>query len=250
MAQADQVQPLDVNPPSGILNDAGPAGLEVSVPGGPPTGEAQNPPVFVDDAENDTDIVSDTDATSGSDGAEDAISASASADGSQGVQLAQAAPVPSGRAAVAAEGAEGRVEYTNRDRSRDVYEGGSRPWRTRNPGSIMYGPFARRHGAIGVHTVPGEIDMAIFPDKETGTRAQRALLAGPTYQVMTLDEAIAQYSKTNVPDYQAFVRRALNLSGTTSMRELTPAQLDQLVTAMQRFENTRSGTMHQIPPPE
>ena len=92
--------------------------------------------------------------------------------------------------------------------------------------------------------------MAIFPDRETGTRAQRSLLAGPTYQVMTLDEAIAHYSKTNVANYQAFVRQALNLPGTTSMRELTPAQLDQLVNAMQRFENTRPGTVHQIPPPE
>ena len=89
----------------------------------------------------------------------------------------------------------------------------------------------------------------MFPNTETGTRAQRALLLTPKYQARTINGVIERYSKDNIADYQKFVTKALNLPGTTLMRHLSSEQLDQLVTAMQRFERSRPGTVREIPAP-
>jgi hypothetical protein len=160
------------------------------------------------------------------------------------------------RQAMRADGRGDVVGYTNLDGSRTEYDGGTRAWRTRNPGAITYSPFIRDHGAIGIHTVPPLKDgtklpdFAIFPDMETGRRAQRALLKTSKYQAKTIDDVIKEYSRTDVASYQKFVRETLKLSGTTPMRNLTSEQFDQLLKAMQRFEDTRPGTVREIPAPQ
>jgi hypothetical protein len=254
-AQATADQPDGINALAGILNDADPDGLEGSVQGWPPTGEVQEPPDRLADAGNDTGLARNADATSGSDAGEDTISPNASADEPHGAQLAQAAPATTGRDAISATGADASVEYTNRDGTKTVYERGDRAWRTRNPGAIQYGDFARDHGAIGVHTVAPFSDgtklpdLAIFPDVETGRRAQRALLKGQKYQELTIDGVIERYSKTDRERYKEFVREALKLPGTTPMRDLTPEQFDQFLKTIQRFERSLPGTVREIPAP-
>jgi hypothetical protein len=46
-------------------------------------------------------------------------------------------------------------------------------WRNNNPGNLVKGPFARRHGAIA-----DDGHFAIFPDEETGKKAKCDLLQG------------------------------------------------------------------------
>ena len=50
--------------------------------------------------------------------------------------------------------------------------GGSRSFRNKNPGNIKYGDYAKEHGATGADTE----GFAIFPNMETGTSAQTALI--------------------------------------------------------------------------
>jgi hypothetical protein len=258
MNQADQVQPL------GDAAGAGRQGLAVEDPPvdgrsvtGPLTAQNQEPASPVSDAGN----AAVTAATSALDRSEDTIAPVAAPDVDTMSALDRTEVedfIPSellARQAVRASGRGNTVEYTNRNGTKTMHDGGTRAWRTRNPGSITAGPFARDHGAIGVHKAPPLKDgtklpdFAIFPDMETGTRAQRALFKGSKYQALTLDGTIAEYSRTDVANYQKFVREALKLDGTTPMRDLTPEQFDQLVKAMQQFERSRPGTVREIPAP-
>lgn len=69
------------------------------------------------------------------------------------------------------------------------YVKGTRPQRNHNPGDIEYGKFAIAHGAIGT-----DGRFAIFPDDPTGFAALTALLSGPAYQGLTVEQAINRYA--------------------------------------------------------
>jgi hypothetical protein len=60
--------------------------------------------------------------------------------------------------------------------------------RNHNPGNIIYGDFARNHGAIG-----GNAGYAVFPDDKTGWSALYALLSGPAYKGLTVQAAIDRF---------------------------------------------------------
>jgi hypothetical protein len=65
---------------------------------------------------------------------------------------------------------------------------GARPTLLHNPGDIIYGTFATSHGAVG--NVGG---YAEFPDDASGWAALTALLSGPSYRDLTVEQAIDRY---------------------------------------------------------
>ncbi len=77
------------------------------------------------------------------------------------------------------------IQYPDQVRS-----GGSRSRRNNNPAKIVDGPFARSRGSIG-----GDRDgFAIFPDIETGKRAQKELLK--RYGDYTVEDMLEEYAPT------------------------------------------------------
>src|SRR5262245_24559125 len=99
---------------------------------------------------------------------------------------------------------------------------------------MEWGPFARRHGAIGQSP-----RWAIFPDVATGRAAQDALLEGPLYIDLTLDEAVKRYAprcENDTARYQQTVRDRLGLPGTTVLRDLSPDQMRVLKDTIRRVE--------------
>ena len=66
--------------------------------------------------------------------------------------------------------------YVAKDGSTHQRIGGSRAWRNKNEGNIVYGSFARRYGAIGHDQNVAGHTMAVFPTEEAGRRAKAALL--------------------------------------------------------------------------
>jgi hypothetical protein len=77
----------------------------------------------------------------------------------------------------------------------------SRCRRNFNPGNIEAGRFAVAHGAIG-----SDGRFAIFPDDETGFKAQAALLDGPIYRGLTIAQAIAKYAPSNENDTARYTK--------------------------------------------
>jgi hypothetical protein len=76
---------------------------------------------------------------------------------------------------------------------------GDRNMRNNNPGNIRRGKddFAGKHGGIGYD----EGGYALFPSKEVGRAAQRALWLSPTYRNRPLTEAIHRWAPDASPGY-------------------------------------------------
>lgn len=146
-----------------------------------------------------------------------------------------------------------KVVYLDESEQKTTYSGGSRAWRTQNPGNIVRGRFADAHGAIGDDGV-----NAIFPSEESGRSALVALLRTSTYQRLTVAGTIERYapaSDGNDPEqYQRFVRSQTGLDLARVMNTLNEEELQALRSAIEKMEGWRPGDIvghaapHIVPP--
>lgn len=138
------------------------------------------------------------------------------------------------------------------DASRDVAEiresgGTPRGIRNNNPGNLEFGPFARQYGATS-----SDGRFAIFPDFESGVRAQEALLSGRSYiggQANTIDKVISRYAPVSdgnhVGNYASFVSR---VTGIPRNQVLSAEDVPAVAEAMRKFEN--GGNLGKGKPPK
>jgi hypothetical protein len=129
-----------------------------------------------------------------------------------------------------------RVIYVDQTGRRWVREGGTRSWRNNNPGNLRATPFARRHGAIG--SAGG---FAVFPDYQTGRNALSALLRGRTYRNLTIHQMVSRYTETDQQAYRRCLQRYSGLNLNRRIRELTEAEFQRLLDAIQYCEGWREG---------
>jgi len=138
----------------------------------------------------------------------------------------------------------GKTEVTYSDGSSAVLTG-PRPVRNNNPGNIEYGPFAKANGAVG-----GDGRYAVFPDVETGTKAQINLLKTSTYQNLTLKDAITRYAPPNEGNNASYPNKLSNMTGIsldTKLSDLSPSQFSNMVDKMQAIEGFKSGNVDSTP---
>jgi hypothetical protein len=118
---------------------------------------------------------------------------------------------------------------------------GVRNWRNNNPGNIEYGKFARGAGAIGT-----DGRFAVFATLEAGRKAQEHLLFEvPRYANKTISAAIAQWAPPSENDtgaYTASVASAVGVDSSTKMGDLTKAQRQVFLAAMQKVEGFKQGS--------
>lgn len=109
---------------------------------------------------------------------------------------------------------------------------GSISFRTNNPGNIKFGAYAQSLGATdsGIQASDGGT-FAQFPSVQAGTDAQKQLLTNPTYQNLTFDDAMKQWSNKG---YGAEI--APSIPPGTKMSSLTSSQLDAVVAAQKNRE--------------
>jgi hypothetical protein len=133
-----------------------------------------------------------------------------------------------------------RVTIKHSDGTIEERVGGTRAWRNNNPGTVNSGDFATRHGAIG-----DDKGMAIFPDEQTGVRAQEALLRSPTYAPKTIDKAIEAWAPpgdgNDTKRYQDLVHQWTGLPGDKEIGDLTDEELARLMAAQRRMEGWKVG---------
>ncbi len=125
------------------------------------------------------------------------------------------------------------------DGKNETRKGGSQAWRNNNPGNVVYGSFAERHGAIGKNGV-----MAVFPNPETGKNADRSLLKGPDYRRLTLNDAIAKRSPPFENDTQRLQEGILKRSKLPRNRvieNLSEEEFDRFTEAIYHFEGWKEG---------
>lgn len=137
----------------------------------------------------------------------------------------------------------GEITYIAADGTKYTHIGGSLTWRANNPGALRHSDFTRRMGAIGV-TSNG---FAIFPNPDVGRSANIALLKTPTYQNLTLEQAMSKYAPSwdnnNPTSYASRLAWAIGVSTNTYLRDMNDAQILRMTEGIRRIECWREGTV-------
>lgn len=131
-----------------------------------------------------------------------------------------------------------------------IKSGGSVNWRTNNPGNLVYGPFAKKHGAIGSITASGH-KFAVFPSMEAGKKAMQALLLGK-YRNKSIAGMLKKYAPPSTNDTQSYINAVSKESGipsSTVISRLSPSQFDNLVKAMVHHEGFKVGAVNKSSKP-
>ena len=111
---------------------------------------------------------------------------------------------------------------------------GTHAFRDNNPGNMKAGAFAQVNGSVGTDGV-----FAVFSSSGAGFLALNALLSGPSYQNLTVDQAIYRYAPPSENDtgaYQTTIRTAVGVTGNTRMSALNADQRGQMAQAIARYE--------------
>lgn len=140
-------------------------------------------------------------------------------------------PQPNGYEAVGAIECGDTTLYQRADGSLVRAVGGDVNIRNNNPGNIVYGDFAIRHGAIGqAH------GFAVFPDMSFGTDAMYDLLRNGSFNQLTVNEAINRWSITDQAAYRAFVDANTSFDMNRIVNDLSVPEMIGLMEAMTDFE--------------
>lgn len=98
------------------------------------------------------------------------------------------------------------IRYWKRYPEEPEDKASTRSWRNNNPGNLRIGPFAREHGAIGSAGLPpkpkpGDPKFAVFPDYQTGRKAQATRLKeGKLYINLSLNDLPKRYVGVELTD--------------------------------------------------
>jgi len=131
------------------------------------------------------------------------------------------------------------VIYEKENGDCDLWIGGTRAWRNNNPGNIRAGDFALRRAAIGAAG-----GFAVFPNYETGFAALIALLRAPSYQQLTVEQAINRYAPPIENDTGAYinaVEKQIGISRNAPMKLLSDDGLYKLAKAIEKHEGYKAG---------
>ena len=133
-----------------------------------------------------------------------------------------------------------KLTYLRNDTVLFVRENGTLPWRNNNPGALKYTEFTRKYGAIG----RGSRNFAVFPTKEAGMVALKALLQSDSYKTLKLGRAIEIFAPDTENDTEAYKRKMRMLTGvrlTKKLYELNNDEFESVVTAIVRLEGSIPG---------
>lgn len=166
----------------------------------------------------------------------------------------------------AEEGSENSVIYYDEDGNKltrfwkaypeqPINEASTRSWRNNNPGNHAMGDFSRGKGAIGsAGKIPNkkklDLKFAVYPDFETGRKAQAARLKeGTMYIDSTLNEFVRKYTGVakgepdteEVINYRKAIKFFTKFDMDRTIRSLNDEEFEKLLDAMKKHEGWREG---------
>jgi len=138
---------------------------------------------------------------------------------------------------------DGSVIIGNQKRS-----GGTISWRCNNPGNVMYGSFAKSHGALGSAKAGDTEPVAIMPSLDHGLRMQMALWRKPMYNNLTIDKgcqqwAVAVKKQGRGSQYARDLAAGAGATIDTKVSDLSDDQLKGMVKAQMKWEGFKPGTV-------
>lgn len=133
------------------------------------------------------------------------------------------------------------VKYIYQDGTVEVRQGGTLPWRNKNPGAI-------RKSKMSVGEANG---FAVFASEDIGDAALRTELRGKNYCNLTLEEAVAKYApphENNTTKYQSDIKKFTGLELNRKLRDLNDKEFESVVQTIKRLEGWIPGKLTRIEP--
>ena len=134
------------------------------------------------------------------------------------------------------------VKYIYKDGTVEIRQGGTLPWRNKNPGAI-------RKSEMSVGTAN---KFAVFPSEEVGFEALRALLRGENYRNLTLKSAIFKYAPPHENDtrkYQSDIKRLTGVDLNRKLCDLNAEEFERVVKTIKQLEGWVPGKLTRIEAP-
>jgi SPP1 gp7 family putative phage head morphogenesis protein len=141
---------------------------------------------------------------------------------------------------------DGSVIYEYADGRRERWSGGSKAWRTHNPGNIFYDNSNNWKGQLGT-----DGRSVIFSTPELGHRAIHMTLVTKGKKGRTLAEGIASYAPPNENNTSRYIKNVETWSGIsrlTPLKDLSDKQIEDVVNAIIRQEGTKTGKVRPLNP--
>ena len=143
----------------------------------------------------------------------------------------------------ARDGENNTVIYHADDGTEYMHSGGTRAWRNNNPGNLIY---AEKSGLKIGKAGP----FAAFASYQDGRKALHYSLTN-FYSDRRLDDVFKKYAPkvdNNDPEhYIKLVKQFSGLDATRKVGELSDADLDKFISAIERVEGWKAGKVEQIP---
>ena len=128
----------------------------------------------------------------------------------------------------------GLVKYIYADGSVEVRQGGTLPWRNKNPGALR-----------GSDKSVGRANkFAVFASEEEGMAAMKALLCSDRYRNLSLKAAIFKYApphENNTTKYQSDLKKYTGLDITRKLCDLSEEELERVAQTIKRLEGWKPG---------
>lgn len=133
----------------------------------------------------------------------------------------------------------GLVKYIYADGSVEVRQGGTLPWRNKNPGALR-----------GSDKSVGRANkFAVFASEEDGMAAMKALLCSNGYCNLSLKAAIFKYApphENNTTKYQSDLKKYTGLDINRKLRDLNEEELERVAQTIKRLEGWKPGKVTYI----
>jgi murein DD-endopeptidase MepM/ murein hydrolase activator NlpD len=109
-----------------------------------------------------------------------------------------------------------------------------------NPLNVHYGEFARRYNGV-IGSKDGGGNVAVFPDLETGIKANMDLLFGPAYNTLSIAEARNKWVNGNANEPTESTSYIVkDMGGNKPMSQLTAEEKDRLFKLFAKWEGSQA----------
>lgn len=135
------------------------------------------------------------------------------------------------------------VKYVYPDGSVEIRQGGTLPWRNKNPGALE-----------SSKTAIGKANrFAVFASEEEGLAAIKVLLLGNNYRDLSLKDAVFKYAPPHENDtkkYQNDLKKLTGIDINRKLCDLTDEEMERVVETIKQLEGWCVGRITRIASPQ
>ncbi len=139
------------------------------------------------------------------------------------------------------------VQYFDENGNMTIRSGGTRAWRSNNPGNLKASPYSMGKDRRPIGKASDGVDTyAVYPDYETGHEALVVMLKGSVYSPLTLRAAMKRYEEKK-KDYIDIIVSKTGFDPERTVKSLNKKEFKMFWQAIEETEDWKVGRENFIP---